>query len=98
MKLNDHHINYCQCLLKKQFPLVGELLLTLLQNKPVKQKLFVGSKSSIAKKEITGLWHPGLILVIALSKFMIHFTSLFTKKLLQLFKTCSKRLERLKLK
>ena len=30
MELNDHHINYYQCLLKKQFPLIGGLLLTLL--------------------------------------------------------------------
>ena len=91
MELNDHHINYCQSLLKKQFPLIGGLLLTLLQNKPIKQKLVVDYKLLIVMKETTGLWHPGLILVIALLKFMIHCTSLFTKKLLQLFKTCSKR-------
>ena len=41
-------------------------------------------------KETTGLWHPGLILVIALLKFMIRCTSLFTKKLLQLFKKVGK--------
>ena len=42
MELNDHHINYCQCLLKKQFPLIGGLLLTLLQNKPIKQNIVCG--------------------------------------------------------
>ena len=42
MELNDRHINYRQCLLKKQFPLVGGLLLTLLQNKPMKQKIVCG--------------------------------------------------------
>ena len=42
LELNDHHINYCQCLLKKQFPLIGGLLLTLLQNKPIKQKIVCG--------------------------------------------------------
>lgn len=48
-ELNDHHINYCQCLLSKQFPLIGGLVLTLLQNKPLKQKLFVDYKLFIAK-------------------------------------------------
>ena len=42
MELNDHHINYCQSLLKKQFPLIGGLLLTSLQNKPIKQKIGCG--------------------------------------------------------
>ena len=42
MELNDHNINNCQSLLKKQFPLIGELLLTLLQNKPIKQKIGCG--------------------------------------------------------
>ena len=30
LELNDHHINYCQGLLKKQFPLIGYFILTLL--------------------------------------------------------------------
>jgi len=31
-QVNDHHINYCQCLLKRQFPTLGGLMLTLLQS------------------------------------------------------------------
>ena len=42
MELNDHHVNYYQSLLKKQFPLIGGLLLTLLQSKPIKQKIVCG--------------------------------------------------------
>ena len=41
-ELSDHHINYCQHLLSKQFPLIGGLVLTLLQNKPLKQKIVCG--------------------------------------------------------
>ena len=38
--LNDHHINFAQCLLRKQFTAVPGLQLTLLQgkNQPVKIK------------------------------------------------------------
>ena len=40
-QLNDHHINFAQCLLRKQFTTVSELQLTLIQNKkqPVKIKI-----------------------------------------------------------
>ena len=39
-RLNDHHINFAQCLLRKQFTTVSGLQLTLLQSKkqPVKIK------------------------------------------------------------
>jgi len=39
-KLNDLHVNFAQCLLKKQFNTVSELQLTLLQGKkqPVRIK------------------------------------------------------------
>ena len=39
MQLNDRHINYCQGLLKKQFPLVGGFISTLIQNTKVKNKI-----------------------------------------------------------
>ena len=42
LQLNDHHINYTQVLLKRQFPTAGGLLLTLLQNSAVKDKIMCG--------------------------------------------------------
>ena len=41
-ELNDRHINYCQGLLKKQFPLIGGFILTLLQNSTLKDKISCG--------------------------------------------------------
>ena len=41
-ELNDRHINYCQGLLKKQFPLIGGFVLTLLQNSTLKDKISCG--------------------------------------------------------
>ena len=42
LELNDRHINYCQGLLKKQFPLIGGFILTLLQNTTLKDKISCG--------------------------------------------------------
>lgn len=42
MQLNDCHINYCQGLLKKQFPLVGGFISTLIQNTKLKNKIACG--------------------------------------------------------
>ena len=41
-ELNDRHINYCQGSLKKQFPLIGGFILTLLQNSTLKDKISCG--------------------------------------------------------
>ena len=35
MELNDHHINYCQSLLKRQFPSMGGLMLTELKKNKI---------------------------------------------------------------
>ena len=51
MQLNDHHINYCQCLLKRQFPSIGGLLLTLLQNSSLKKDRIVCGIQIIFCKE-----------------------------------------------
>ena len=42
LELNDHHINYCQGLLKKQFSLIRGFILTLLQNTTLKDKISCG--------------------------------------------------------
>ena len=42
-ELNDHHVNFSQYLLHNQFPLLKGLRLTLLQEKPLKDKLPTGS-------------------------------------------------------
>ena len=42
LQLNDCHINYTHALLKMQFPTAGGLLLTLLQNSAVKDKIVCG--------------------------------------------------------
>ena len=51
MQLNDHHINYYQCLLKRQFPSVGGLLLTLLQNSSLKKDRIICGIQIIFCKE-----------------------------------------------
>jgi len=90
-QLNDHHINYCQCLLKKQFPTLGDLMLTLLQSSSFKKdRIDCGVQIIFCQQRTTGLWHLDLDLVIIQLMCMTPFINQLTKTKGSLL-ICSKR-------
>ena len=77
LELNDRHINYCQGLLKKQFPLIGDFILTLLQNSTLKDK--ISFKSFIVNEGIIGLLLLGVSHVITQLEYMTLFLKQWMK-------------------
>ena len=72
-ELNDRLINYCQGVLKKQFPLIGGFILTFLRIAPSRTRFPVGYKSFIVSKGTIGLLRLGVSHVTTQLEYMTPF-------------------------